>query len=369
MAGENTENETGLRLAIIEPSLAGVLRNRTLLIEAARRRGHAVLVLAPSQLSGEVAALHAMGAEHRSFDPSPPGMAFLARRRLVAALKENLQPFKPDAVLVSGARLAGAAAAASRQAGVGRIVTLVNDLPLAPEDGRAALAQEYRRAARWSAAVVCHNAADLATARTALRLRDATRLVSVPGSGVDLQAFEPTPPALADGPVTFLMIADPDARAAIGAYASAAQALARSGIPATCLLATDREAAHDTSILTVSGVEFLGKASDTAALLARADVAVHLSVDDGAPVALREALAAARPVITIDVPGCREAVDERVNGCRIPPYDPEALVAAMTSFHNHRDLLPAEGRASRLKAERYYATAPAVATYLECLGL
>jgi glycosyltransferase involved in cell wall biosynthesis len=55
-------------------------------------------------------------------------------------------------------------------------------------------------------------------------------------------------------------------------------------------------------------------------------------------------------VLTLDVPGCRDMVDERVNGCLVPPGDDAALMAALSSFVVHRDLLPAESRAARAKA-------------------
>ncbi len=370
MLGRDDESSSGSgRLAIVEPSLAGVLRNRSALIAAARQRGHEVLVLAPSQLSGEVAALHALGGVHRTFDLVPQGLSVLAPSRLMRQLREKLTAWRPHTVLVSSSRLAGVAAHAAKKSGAGRIVTLVNDLGGRTDADRKAALAAYDRAIRFSHAIVCHNADDLLAVRAAAKIAQQTRCIVVPGTGIDVADFKDVPELAADGPVVFLMVADPDAREAIGAYATAAQALARRGIPAKCLLATDREAAHDTTILTVSGVEFLGRAADTRAVLAKAHVAVHLSADDGAPVALREAMASARPLITIDRPGCREAVDERVNGCKVPPGNPDALLAAMESFHVHRDLMRAEGRASRAKAETAFATGPALATYLDALGL
>jgi glycosyltransferase involved in cell wall biosynthesis len=133
------------------------------------------------------------------------------------------------------------------------------------------------------------------------------------------------------------------------------------GVAARFELATDREMAQDTTLLTVEGVTFHGRAADPADLLATAHVAVHLSADDGSPAALKQALAIGRPVLTLDVPGCRETVDERVNGCLVPPGDPDALAAALQSFIVHRNLMPAEARASRAKAVAAFGAADVVA--------
>lgn len=50
---------------------------------------------------------------------------------------------------------------------------------------------------------------------------------------------------------------------------------------------------------------------------------------EGSPRSTLEALATGRPVITGDMPGCRETVRDGVNGFLVPPRDPAALAEAM----------------------------------------
>jgi glycosyltransferase involved in cell wall biosynthesis len=88
--------------------------------------------------------------------------------------------------------------------------------------------------------------------------------------------------------------------------------------------------------------------------LARAHVVVLPSLVEGMSRTLMEAAAVGRPLITSDIPGCRAAVDERINGCLVPPHDARALAEAMQSFLERPDQLPAMARASRLKAERRF---------------
>lgn len=355
------------RVAIVAPTLAGVLRNQFNLIRTLNARGHAVLVIAASHLSGEVAALHHLGGEHRTFDPKPPGLTLLANRRVVRAVRDMLTAWRADTVVVSGEELASLGATAARKAGAPNILTIfAAEIGSGSAEERTRLLPLLRRAIKLSKTVICHNASDAHAVASLLRPR-AAELIVASGDGVDLEAFPAVPLPPADRPLSFLMIANPDARSAIEGYTTAAHVLLERGRAARFILATDREAAEDTTLLTVQGVAFAGRAIDPAALLSSAHVAVHLSADDGSPTALKQALATGRPVVTLDVPGCREAVDQRVNGCLVTPGDQPALVAALESFLTHRDLLPSESRAARAKAERVFGAQTVLAPVLAAI--
>jgi glycosyltransferase involved in cell wall biosynthesis len=71
------------------------------------------------------------------------------------------------------------------------------------------------------------------------------------------------------------------------------------------------------------------------------------------PQPVLEAMAAGRPIITTNVAGCRDTVDERVNGCLVEPGNARSLAEAMESFLKRPDLIPPIARASRAKAERF----------------
>jgi glycosyltransferase involved in cell wall biosynthesis len=84
---------------------------------------------------------------------------------------------------------------------------------------------------------------------------------------------------------------------------------------------------------------------------------------------LLEALACGRPIITTDIPGCRETVDVRVNGLLIPPRDTDALAAAICNVIDRPELLASMARASRLKAERLFDVREVNALLRDALGL
>ena len=60
------------------------------------------------------------------------------------------------------------------------------------------------------------------------------------------------------------------------------------------------------------------------------------------------------PVVTTDVPGCRETVVEGVNGLLVPARDVAALADAMEFFIRHPDRIIPMGAASRRMAEENF---------------
>jgi glycosyltransferase involved in cell wall biosynthesis len=64
-------------------------------------------------------------------------------------------------------------------------------------------------------------------------------------------------------------------------------------------------------------------------LLREIDVVVLPSYREGTPRSLLEAAACGLPIVTTDVPGCREVVEHGVNGLLVPPRDPIALASAI----------------------------------------
>ena len=92
---------------------------------------------------------------------------------------------------------------------------------------------------------------------------------------------------------------------------------------------------------------FLGWRADMKRLYADLDVVALSSNNEGSPVALIEALAAARPVVATDVGGVSAVVRHGQTGLLVPPRDPAALADGMLELL--RDSARAEtlGRAGR----------------------
>jgi glycosyltransferase involved in cell wall biosynthesis len=99
-------------------------------------------------------------------------------------------------------------------------------------------------------------------------------------------------------------------------------------------------------------VVFAGARRDATAIAAAADVVVSTSKSEGMPLAVAEAMAAARPVAATDVRGTRDLIDDGVTGLLVPLDDPAALAGATSR------LLRDRVEARRLGAAAAVAVAP-----------
>ena len=193
-------------------------------------------------------------------------------------------------------------------------------------------------------------------------LVDARRAVVVRGSGVDTERFRPSP--LPEATPTVLFASRLIRDKGFGEFVEAARLLGEKQVRARFVAAgapdLDNPAGVDEAQLKEwfmgSSIERLGKRRDMPDVLSQATVVVLPSYREGLPKVLIEAAAAGRPIITTDVPGCREVVKDGVNGFIVPPQDAAALAGAIERM---LDLPPARlremGEAGRAMAESEFA--------------
>jgi len=105
----------------------------------------------------------------------------------------------------------------------------------------------------------------------------------------------------------------------------------------------------------LSNVKYLGRRSDIADILKGSHIVCLPSYREGLPKSLLEALSSGRPIITTDVPGCREVCDDGVNGLLVPARDSVALSNAIEKLAINPELRQAMGRAGRVRAESEFS--------------
>jgi glycosyltransferase involved in cell wall biosynthesis len=95
-------------------------------------------------------------------------------------------------------------------------------------------------------------------------------------------------------------------------------------------------------------IRYLGTSDDVPAVIEESDCVVLPSYREGISQVLLEAASMAKPIIATDVPGCREVVDDTVNGylCEVKDaislYDAMARMAMLT--HTEREEMGRRGR-------------------------
>jgi glycosyltransferase involved in cell wall biosynthesis len=97
-------------------------------------------------------------------------------------------------------------------------------------------------------------------------------------------------------------------------------------------------------------VEWWGHRTDMPMVYAQTDIACLPSYREGLPKSLLEAAASGLPIVTSDVPGCREVVIDGDNGLLVPVRDPEALAEALARLLADADMRVAMGKRGREKA-------------------
>ncbi len=101
-------------------------------------------------------------------------------------------------------------------------------------------------------------------------------------------------------------------------------------------------------------VRWMGPTTDMAGALREADIACLPSYREGLPKFLLEAAATGLPLVSCDVPGCREVVHPGENGFLVPARDAGALADALGKLVVDADLRVRMGAASRRLAEEAF---------------
>lgn len=113
-------------------------------------------------------------------------------------------------------------------------------------------------------------------------------------------------------------------------------------------------------------VDWSGRLEDVRGKLNAADLVVLPSYREGTPRSLLEALAVGRPLVTTDVPGCRNVVDDNVNGLLVQAKDPVELADAMIKLIEDEKLREEMGHASRTLAENRFDEREVIRQTVEC---
>lgn len=88
--------------------------------------------------------------------------------------------------------------------------------------------------------------------------------------------------------------------------------------------------------------------------LAAMDVLVHPTYREGFGMVLQEAMAMEVSIITTDIPGPSEVIEEGISGMLVPAKDEVALANAMNEFYCNQEKAAQYGKNGRVRAEKYF---------------
>ena len=335
---------------------------------ALRKAGHDVLLISPPGPYGtklEALGLRWLAApmDRRSLNPLREAALLIWLRRLLLAEKADLVHGFTIKCAVYGslaARMAGVKARVNAVAGMGYVFTSA--------DLKARMLRPVVRALMrgsldgQNARLILQNPDDMELFRQAGLVRP-EHMRLIPGSGVDCERFAPLElPAESrpahGGRLRVVLSARLLWDKGLAEFVEAARLLHAEGRAIDFLLAGDPDPGNPAAVpeATVRGwvteglLEWLGHIDDMPALFRSVDVVVLPSYREGLPKGLIEAAACALPLVTTDVPGCREVVNDGVDGLLVPVKNAKALAHAIARLHDDPDLRTRLGAAARAKA-------------------
>ncbi|MHB1261331.1 MAG: glycosyltransferase family 4 protein [Thermoplasmatota archaeon] len=340
---------------IISNDRAG-FRSRLPLVEATRAAGYRVEAVLPPGEPIEGLVTHDWALDRRSLNPFKEVRALRGLAALVRRLKPDLVHCFTVKAMVYGGLVARGAAVPAVHTVTGLGYAFIESGP-ARRLLRLALERVLRSALGRSRRVLFQNAddRDLFVAR-GLVAPDRTLVVA--GSGVDLQRFRPLPEPAGRVVVAFVgrLLADKG----IHEFVAAARRLVGQGVPLRMVLLGDLDAnpsSIDQAQLQAWTAEGCVEAWGWQAMpegLAKVHIVCLPSYREGVPRALLEAAACARPVVTTDAPGCRDAVVAGSTGLLVPVRDDAALAAAIQRLAEDAGLRRRLGLAGRRLAEERF---------------
>lgn len=352
-------------MAVVVNAAGALLNLRLQLLRTLKDGGHDVVACAPGESSEVRRALASKGIDYCPIELDRFGVSLVSEAKALLSVANAFRLLKPDAVLAYTIKPIVYATVAARMRGTTKVFSTLTGLPGFFDDrtwrGRALAGlatQLLRLTLPLNEAVLFQNADDVEMLRRLGALRWVHNTVVVNGSGVDVEHFRPMP-LPSNGP-RFLLAARLIPSKGIREFVRAATLLTtecpsayfgilgradvQGGIPP-----------HEIASWKAGGVvDVLDAVKDVRPAIGGASVCVLPSYREGVPRFILEGMAMGRPAIVTDAPGCRDPVENGVNGFVIPSRSVEALAEAMRRFVAKPEILAPMGARSRaIAVERY----------------
>ena len=324
-----------MKVAVVVNTSWNIHNFRMSLVRALIEKGHEVHTIAPHDEYTHY--LISSGCIHHDLKMDSRGANPLKDFRLLFEFKSLYKKIKPDIILHFTVKpnVYGTLAAAWL-----KIPVINNVCGLGTAFLNRGIVSKiarllYKFSFRYAQKVFFQNADDL-------QLFVGERLISfdkaeiLPGSGINVMDFKPRP-VKASKDFVFLLVSRLIYDKGIAEYVEAVKILNRYGINARFQLLGAIDTEHKRGIpikkleewISKGWVEYLGKTDYVTSFMNAADCVVLPSYREGSPRSLMEAACLQKPIITTDVPGCRNVVENNYNGLLCEVKNAEDLAVTM----------------------------------------
>ncbi len=218
--------------------------------------------------------------------------------------------------------------------------------------------------------IIFQNTDDLNTLKHIVNIND-SNIQLIRGSGVDLKRFSYQAEHIKTPVVSIACRLLKDK--GVGEFISAIKILNNRNVEANYWIVGDVDEGNPSSFRPheveqwrqLPNVTVKGYSDDIAKVYANSHIVCLPSYREGFPKSLIEAAAAGRPIITTDVPGCRDAVIPNETGLLVAIKDPEQLASALEKLILDSELRKHMGRKGRTFAELNFAIERVVEIHMD----
>lgn len=353
-----------MRIAITINTSWNIFNFRSGMVKAFINSGHEVIAIAPADDFSQ--KLIEMGCTYVPISMDNTGGNPIADFVLFRSLKKTYKQWQPDIVLQYTIKpnIYGTLAASRLGIPVINNVSGLGTVFLANGFSSIIAKWLYRLSFNKANLVFFQNPNDRLDFLSHLKLKNLNTDL-LPGSGINLDHYRPVPMP-SEKKFVFLLIARLIIEKGIAEYVEAARIVLEKHADVEFHILGQLDETHARGITQTalehwvnSGlVKYLGTSSDVRVEIGKANCVVLPSYREGTPKTLLEACALARPIITTDVPGCREVVADERNGYLCKVRDAVDLSEKMFKMlrieRNELEQMGAKGR--RLVEEKFSET-------------
>ncbi len=369
------------KIAIIAGENTSLINFRGDLIKQWLDLGHEVLALAPGDEVKE--RVQALGARYRSIPLCRTGLNPKKDFQTIRTLEKVFKKEKPDIAFLYTIKPVIYGSLVASLAKTPEIYSMITGLGFVfvGSSIKQRLLQKiaillYKKALKRNKRVFFQNPDDIIDFKSfGIIQAEDNKVVQIDGSGVHTGKYCPAP--IPNGPVSFILIARLLGDKGIREYVEAAREIKGKYPEAQFKLLgpfdenpTAIKKEEIDSWIKAGLIYYLGSTDDVRPYIEGASVYVLPSFyREGTPRTILEAMAMGRPIITTDAPGCRETVQEGVNGFLVPVKNSKALARVMERFIENPELMQEMGHQSRKIAEEKYDVHKVNRVILEAMGL
>ena len=352
-----------MRIAILGNQARGMINFWLVLINTMRRYGHEVACFVPDADSEWATQLRQQGIVVRGYPLDRKGINPLNDLETLYELYRDFDELKPDALFAFTIKPIIYGCLAARFAGIPHIFATITGLGYTFETetflkrclNKLAIFL-YRAALSRAERIFFQNQDDKKMFVDAGIVKDSDKIVMCKGTGVDTEHFAPAP--VVTDPPTFLLVGRLLEAKGITEFAAAAHKLKIRYPNARFQVLGPQETGLGSispklieAWVNAGDIEYLGETTDVRPYITKASVMVLPSWREGTPCAIMEGMSMGRPAVVTDAPGCREVVQDGVNGILVPVKNEAHLADAMESFILDPQKITQMGAASRRMAE------------------